>query len=115
MRRGDIVWADFEPAFGSEADKVRPAVIVSSDRANQAVEERGRGVITVVPLTSRTSEVYRYQVLLPPRRTGLRVLSKAQTEQIRSLTVERVGDYIGRVPQDLLAQIDDAIRFHLSL
>ena len=34
MRRGDIHLVDFEPTRGSEADKRRPAVIVSSDASN---------------------------------------------------------------------------------
>ena len=115
MIRGDIVWIDFEPALGNEVDKVRPAVIVSNDGANRAVEELGRGVITVVPLTSRISTVYRFQVLLPPERTGLPAVSRAQAEQMRAVTAERIGDYIGRVPADLLAELDAAIRLHLAL
>ena len=115
MMRGDIVWVDFEPALGNEVDKTRPAVIVSNDGANRAVEELGRGVVTVVPLTSRVSTVYGFQVLLPPGRTGLRVASRAQAEQIRAVTAERLGDHIGRVPADLLMRIDAAVRLHLAL
>src|SRR5690349_3070925 len=37
---------------GSEAAKRRPAVVVSNDRANATAENLGRGVITVVPLTT---------------------------------------------------------------
>jgi mRNA interferase MazF len=38
---------DFDPIRGSEANKRRPAVIVSNDHANAAAERLGRGVVTV--------------------------------------------------------------------
>ena len=115
MLRGDIVWADFEPTLGNEANKVRAAVVVSNDGANRRAERLGRGIVTVVPLTSRVSPVHPFQVLLPAGRTGLRTPSKAQAEQIRAVAVERLGDRVGRVPPDLLAELDEAIRLHLAL
>jgi mRNA-degrading endonuclease toxin of MazEF toxin-antitoxin module len=65
MRRGEIRLVDLEPVRGAEADKHRPAVIVSNDGANNAADRLGRGVVTVVPVTSNTDRVYRLQVLLP--------------------------------------------------
>lgn len=115
MRRGDIHLVDFEPARGSEADKRRPAVIVSNDASNSVVVRLGRGLVTVVPLTSNVEKVYRFQVLLPAGRTGLDRDSKAQAEQIRSVAVERVGDRVGLVPYSLLARIEEALRIHLDL
>ena len=40
---------------------------------------------------------------------------KAQGEQIRSVSVERLGPVIGRVPVHQMAQLDDALRIHLQL
>ena len=115
MRRGDIHVVDFEPSRGSEADKHRPAVIVSSDASNANVERLGRGLVTVVPLTSNVARLYPFQVLLPAARTGLDRDSKAQAEQIRSVAVERVGGRIGLVPYALLTRLEDALRIHLDL
>jgi mRNA interferase MazF len=115
MRRGDIHLVDFEPSRGSEANKRRPAVIVSTDASNAVVARLGRGLITVVPLTSNIAKQYPFQVLLRASRTGLDRDSKAQAEQIRSIAVERVGGRIGLVPYSLLAQIDEALRIHLDL
>ncbi len=106
---------DLEPTRGSEANKRRPAVIVSNDGANAAAEALGRGTLTVVPVTSRTSRVYPFQVLLPSDRTGMPRDSKAQTEQVRSVAVERVGKVMGRLPDDLSRQLDAALRLHLAL
>lgn len=115
MRRGDIHLVDLEPAIGSESDKRRPAVIVSNDAANATATRFGRGVVTVVPLTSNLARVFPFQVLLPASRTGLPRDSKAQAEQIRSVAVERVGSRIGLVPHSLLARLDEALRIHLDL
>ncbi|MGD9792289.1 MAG: type II toxin-antitoxin system PemK/MazF family toxin [Acidimicrobiia bacterium] len=115
MRRGDICLVDLEPVRGAEANKQRPAVIVSNDGANSTAERLGRGVITVVPVTSNTDRVYPFQVLLPSGRTGLTIDSKAQAEQIRSVTIERIGARVGTVPVDLLADLDEALRLHLAL
>jgi mRNA interferase MazF len=115
MRRGDVIWVDLDPKRGSESGKRRPAVLVSNDGANRTAERLGRGVVTVVPVTSQTTTVYPFQVLLPAKSCGLPKASKAQAEQIRSVAVQRVGDTVGRVPATLLARIDDAIRLHLSL
>ena len=59
--------------------------------------------------------VHPFQVLLAAQDTGLQLDSKAQVEQLRSVAVERVGGLVVRVPLDLMAQIDDAIRLHLGL
>lgn len=115
MRRGDIVTVNLDPARGSEASKVRPAVVVSNDAANSTAARLGRGVITVVPVTSNTGRVYPFQVLLPAAATGLRNDSKAQAEQVRSVALDRIGRQVGRMPQDLLTELDAALRLHLSL
>ena len=115
MRRGEIVTVDLDPARGSESSKTRPAVIVSNDTANSTAERLGRGVITVVPVSSNTERVYPFQVLLPAAATGLARESKAQAEQVRSVAVERVGRRIGRLPAALMVELDRALRIHLNL
>lgn len=115
MRRGEIRIVELDPARGAEARKRRPAVIVSNDGANRMADDLGRGTVTVVPLTSSTSRVYRFQALLPAERTGLPGDSKAQAEQVRSVDVARVGRVVGTLPDDLSRAVDDALRVHLGL
>jgi mRNA interferase MazF len=115
MRRGEIVSVTLDPGRGSEASKTRPAVIVSNDAANATATRLGRGVITVVPVTSNTARIYPFQVLLPASQTGLRHDSKAQGEQVRSIAVERVGERVGQLPAGLISELDQALRLHLSL
>lgn len=115
MRRGEIRFVDVEPGRGSEANKRRPAVVVSNDHANAAAERYGRGVVTVVPLTSNTARVLSFQVFLPALETGLSRDSKAQAEQVRAVDVSTVGERAGFVPSARMAQIDAALRRHLDL
>ena len=115
MRRGEVRLVDLEPVRGTEASKRRPAVLVSNDRANATAARLGRGVVTVVPVTSTVSRVFAFQTLLPADRTGLAADSKAQAEQVRSVAVERIGAVLGQVPVDLMSELDEALRIHLQL
>lgn len=115
MRRGDIYLIDLDPVRGSESNKVRPAVIVSNDSANRTAERTGRGMITVVPITSNVSRIYPFQVLLRARECGLAVDSKAQAEQVRAISVERLRRHTGTLPPAVLTQVDGALRTHLAL
>lgn len=115
MLRGEIRLVDLDPVRGSEANKRRPAVIVSNDRANSIAARLGRGVVTVVPVTSNVDRVFPFQALLTADVTGLRQESKAQAEEVRSIAVERIGAVVGRAPADVMARLDDALRLHLQL
>lgn len=106
---------DLDPARGAEAGKRRPAVIVSNDAANSSAARIGRGVVSVVPVTSNVERVHPFQVLLPAGDGGLPHDSKAQAEQVRSIDAERVEDRLGRLPDRLMSALDAALRLHLSL
>ena len=115
MHRGEIYLVNLEPAKSGEANKQRPAVIVSNDGANSSATRSGHGVITVVPVTSNVARIYPFQVLLPANATGLDLDSKAQAEQVRSISVDQLGASIGEVPHALMEELDEALRLHLAL
>src|SRR3546814_8627772 len=105
MRRGEVRWVDLDPVVGAESNKRRPAVIVSNDGANMTASRLGRGVVTVVPVSSSTDRVYPFQVLLEADESGLPRDSKAQAEQVRSVAVERIGAQVGRLSAPQLAAL----------
>lgn len=106
MSRGEIYWVNFEPARGGEIRKERPAVIVSNDVSNRVLNR-----VQVLPLTSSTGRVY-------PSEAFVSVSSqphKAMADQIRTVTKERLGQYVGKLsPRDMLA-VERAIRTQLGL
>jgi mRNA interferase MazF len=115
MRRGEIYLVDLDPTVGAESQKRRPAVLVSNDAANRTAERVHRGVVTVVPITSNTTRVYPFQVLIAAGEGGLDKESKAQAEQVRSVDVTRLSQHIGTLTTATMRQIDDALRLHLSI
>jgi mRNA interferase MazF len=115
MRRGEIRLVDLNPVVGSEANKTRPAIIVSNDGANTAASRLGRGVLTIVPVTTNTDTIHPFQVLLEASDTGLADDCKAQAEQVRSVDVQRIGRRVGSVPATTMGNLDEALRVHLAL
>ncbi len=69
----------------------------------------------MVPITSNVSRVYPFQVPVTAEESGLDRDSKAQAEQVRSVSTERVGSNLGSLPASLMLQVDEALRLHLSL
>ncbi len=111
MRRGEIYYANLSPTVGSEISKRRPVLIVSNNANNRAAS-----TVTVLPITSNVSRVYPFEVLLLPRETGLPKPSKAQAQQIRTISKERLrGDALGRLSTALMHKTEDAMRLHLDL
>jgi mRNA interferase MazF len=53
MHRGEVWWVAFDRSSGGEVRKTRPAIIVSNDAANKALN-----LVQVVPLTRSVSRLY---------------------------------------------------------
>jgi mRNA interferase MazF len=115
VKRGEIRFAELGSLRGSEANKRRPVVIISNDGANERAAMLGRGVLTVVPVTSNVTDILPFQTLLDASATGLPRSSKAQAEQVRSIDVKRLGPRVGQLPPALIAELDAALRLHLGL
>ena len=104
-----------DPAIGAESSKRRPAVIVSNDGANTAASRLGRGVVTVVPVTSNTKHLYPFQVLIAAGSSGLTRSRKPKLSRSVPSPVARVGARVGALSGADLLALDDALRLHLAL
>ena len=105
-RRGEVWWVTFDPSVGGEARKTRPAVVVSNDAANRALDR-----VQVVPLTSKVTKVYPAQVLvtLDGRQ------NKAMADQLTAVSKLRLRGLSGRLDQVDLAAVERAMRIQLAL
>lgn len=107
IKRGDIFYIQKSASVcGSEQIAGRPGIIVSNDIGNSTSE-----TVEVVYLTTR------HKTTLPthvPISSSARE-STALCEQITTVSIERVGDYCGRVTDDELRMIDEALMVSLNL
>ena len=111
MKRGEIYYANLNPAIGSEMDKRRPVLIVSNDANNRAAT-----TLTILPLTSNVSRVYPFEVLLNSEDSGLPKPSKVQAQQVRTISKQRIdGDVVGSLSEEMMQLVDAAIKLHLGL
>ena len=106
LRRGDVWWVDFDPSIGTEIQKTRPAVIVSNDQANRALSR-----FQVVPLTTNLKKFYAGNALVMI--SGRK--SRAMADQLFTADRERFGRQLGRLSEEDILAVDDAIRVQLAL
>lgn len=105
-RRGDVYWVALDPTVGTEIRKTRPAVVVSNDSCNT----HGARVV-VLPLTTNVTSLY-------PGEAQIEVGGKpgrALGDHLRSIDKRRLRARIGRLTQDELRAVDDALRVTLAL
>lgn len=111
VRRGDIFFANLNPAMGSEQGGVRPVVVLQNDVGNRASP-----TTIVAPLTSRAKRArLPTHVRLGPEHTGLPQPSIVLLEQVRTIDRLRLGERVGRLDPRSLAEIDAALRISLGL
>ncbi len=85
-KRYDICWVGLDPTRGSELRKTRPAVIVSLDALNRALD-----TVVVCPLTSQLHPEWRTRLQVTLR--GKR--SEIAADQIRTVSKSRLGGKVG--------------------
>lgn len=107
IRRGEIFYiARGGASCGSEQYADRPAVVVSNDENN-----KHSGIIEVAYLTTQPKTELPTHVTI--RSTGR--VSTVLCEQVTSVSVERVNNYIGQVSEQEMKKIDIALMISLQL
>ncbi len=110
IKRGEVWLANLDPTVGSEIRKTRPVVIVSND-----VNNMNNNVVSILPVTSKTTKVFSFEVLLPMGSANLPKDSKAKADQIRTLDKSRLVKLLGKLTDAQIADIETALRLHLAL
>jgi len=106
MKRGDVFRVSFDPSVGGEIKKTRPAVIVSTDRANPYLNR-----VAVVPLTSKTEKVYPSEVKIILNNKE----HKAMADQIRVVSKKRLVSRIESLSSEDVKKIEEKIKLFLDL
>ncbi len=110
IERGDVFLVSFDPTVGAEARKTRPGLVVSND-----INNAHSPIISVSPITSNVSRVYSFEVEIPAGTAGLNTPSKVMVNQTRAVDKARLMRKLGRLPDDLMNQVDRALRLHFAL
>jgi len=99
--RGDIHWADLNPATGSEQGGFRPVLILSHNIFNDR-----SGTVIAVAITSQAQRAG-FPLTLELSDTKLPKKSWAKISQIRTLSTKRIGKKIASAsPEELVSIID---------
>ncbi len=101
--RGEIRWADLNPARGSEQAGLRPVLILSHDVFNER-----SGTVIAVALTSKPQRAG-FPLTLEVKSVKLPRRSWVKISQIRTLSVERIGKKIGRIAPEELEKVIEGL------
>ena len=110
MKRGEIYRADLDPVVGSEQGGIRPVLIIQNDRGNLHSP-----TVIVAAITSRQRKAHLpIHVVLSAEACGLKQDSVVLLEQVRTLEKVRLSKYLGKVPAQVMAQVDAALALSLG-
>ena len=101
--RGEIRWAELNPVRGKEQAGRRPVLILSHDVFNER-----SGTVIAMALTSQPQRAG-FPLTLELQLKGLPKQSWVKISQIRTLTVERIGQRLGTVSPEELAQVIEGL------
>ena len=111
IKRGDVYFVDHAPTKGSEQSGRRPVLVIQNDTGNEYAP-----TVIIAPLTTkRFSKVYPTNVHIQKGTAGLKEHSVVLLSQIRTVDKMRLDRRVGRLPEPLMAQVDEAIKISLGL
>ena len=109
INRGEIYFANLNPAVGSEQDGVRPVLVVQNNIGNTYSP-----TIIVAPLTSSKKAFLPTHVRIA--KTGALIANSiALCEQLRTLDRKRLDGYIGKIKETEQKAVDHALAISLEL
>jgi mRNA interferase MazF len=106
FRYGQIWLVNFDPSFGHEYKKVRPALIIQNDEYIESSD-----LLTVIPISSQITKQTELDILLrkdPQNR--LMANSLIKTKQISSFDKRRFIKFVGSVNEDTMEKVKTNIK-----
>ena len=108
--RGEIWLVMLDPTIGREQAGTRPALVISDDLFNQSHAE----LVVVLPITSKSKGIRSHVPVSPPE-GGLNVTSYVKCEDVRSISIQRLGRRLGKVTAKTMDEVENRLRFILAL
>ncbi|CAB1060878.1 hypothetical protein D1BOALGB6SA_5645 [Olavius sp. associated proteobacterium Delta 1] len=108
-RRGEVWLVNWKPARGSEQAGRRPALVIQNDIGNE------KAPTTIVAAISSSVKVYPMNVQINPPEGGLDRPSIIKTNQILTISKERLEKRLGRLSRGSIDEVDGAIKLSLAL
>ena len=109
-KRGEIWLVNPDPTQGREQAGKRPAPVVSADLLNSSPAE----LVIVLPITSKDRGI-RSHVRIEPPEGGLKAISFARCEDVRSVSVSRLMKRWGQVSRPTMTDVEDRLRILMEL
>lgn len=112
IQYGNIYLVDFSPSIGHEFQKCRPAVVIQSNKKNQA-----HYLITIMPLTSNLDNFIKNEDILVNKSQQNRLYADSilKTQSIISFDRQRFIKYIGVMEQEILEKVKVYVKRHFDL
>lgn len=104
MRRSEVVLVDLEPTIGAEMNKTRPCLIISPDEMNDVLR-----TVQIAPITSVERELPTRVFIKATRGSGLDKDSYVVLDQLKTIDKKRVMRSIGKISDDELEEVCDAL------
>src|SRR3990170_7272266 len=101
--RGEIRWADLNPVKGREQGGKRPVVIISQDVFNER-----SGTVIAMAITGQPQRAG-FPLTLELSSSILPKQSWVKISQVRTLSVERIGDVLNRVAPEQMERLIEGI------
>ena len=101
--RGEVYWADLDPVRGREQAGLRPVLILSNDLFN-----RRSGTVIAMAITSQPQTVG-FPLAMELPKAHMPKASWVKISQVRTISVERIGQRLAKVDAATMAQIVDGL------
>ena len=111
IRRGDIFYADLRPVVGSEQGGIRPVVILQNNTGNQFSPTTIAAAIT----SREEKRQLPTHIWIGGQFHGLHKDSMILLEQVRTLDLKRLRDYIGCLDKKTLLAVDRGLTVSLGI
>ena len=110
--RGDVLRVDFDPAKGSEPNKVRPCVVIQNDVGNKYSPVT---IVAAITGAENVSKPYPVEVPISKGEGGLTKDSVVQCNLIRCVDRMRIQECTGKLGEATMRKVDVALKISLAL